>query len=108
MVLEFTVYELKETSTFYNTIFKGGNRPNEFIVVGEETNGFLKLQQVEDYGICFLGDLPIDEFALILPKEDLQIKNKGFGTEVIEFDIPKKYLSLDIIETIQRLHSASD
>lgn len=104
MILEFKVYKLKENSTFYKTIFNGGNRPNEFIVVGEE-GGFYKLQQVEENGICFIGDMPIDEFTLMLPKEDMELKGDGISTEIQEFDIPKKYLTLDIIETIQRLNN---
>ncbi len=100
MILEFKVYELQESSAFYKTIFNGGNRPNEFIVVGEE-GIYFKLQQIDEDGISFLGDLPIDELTLMLPKEDLNHKNNTFA----EFDIPKKYLSLDIVETIQRVNA---
>ena len=104
MILKFIVYELQESSTYYKTIFNGGNRPNKFIVVGEEGSMF-KLQQIEEDGISFLGELTIDEFTIMLPKEDMKLKGDGVSTEIQEFDIPKKYLTLDIIETIKRLNN---
>jgi hypothetical protein len=103
MILEFKLYELKDTSKFYETCFEGGNRPNEFIIVGEES-GFYKTQQVEEDGLCLIGGLPIDEFVMLVPKEDLKLKGDGIGVEMKEFDIPKDYLTLEIVETIQRLN----
>jgi hypothetical protein len=107
MFLEFKLYELKETSKLYNSLVKKENNPNEFVVVGEELENF-KVQQIEgageDIGITLLDGLSIEEFSLLIPKEDLKFKGDGVGVEITELDIPKKYLSLDIVENIQRLN----
>jgi hypothetical protein len=103
MFLEFQILELKESSRLYNSLVKKGNKTNEFIVVGEESENY-KAQQMEDDGICLISGLSIDEFSLLIPKEDLKRKGVEVGIETVELDIPKKYLSLDIIENIQNLN----
>lgn len=103
MNLEFIVYELKGTSRIYDLLFKNVNRPNEFIVVGDES-GMLKVQQVEERGLCLIPGIPLDEFCLCVPEDDLVLKNCQGGVEIREFDIPKEYLSFEIVENIQRLN----
>jgi hypothetical protein len=107
MILKFKTYQLKEGTKMYKDMVEKTNQPNDFIIVGEEMLGSLdcyKAHQIDDRGICFIGGLKIDEFALFIEKKDLKLKD-GLGCEIQEFDIPKKYLTMDIIENIQRLNS---
>ncbi len=106
--LEFRTYQLKEGSKSYNQLIKKGKLHNEFIVVGEES--------VKDYGECFKAVLSSEEGITLLPvklldqamtilKEELELKKDDLpGIETCVIDIPKKYLTLDIVEDIQRLN----
>lgn len=110
MVLEFKTYELKEESGLYKNIVQSANKPNEFIIVGEELIGkeidCFKVQHVGEKGISLISALTIDESALLVPKEDLKLKKDDLpGYEIQEIDIPREYLTMDIIESIQRLNS---
>lgn len=108
--LEFKTYQLKEGTRNYNQLIKKGKLHNEFIVVGEES--------VKDYGECFkalpssdegiklISVLNLREQAMTILKEELQLKKDDLpGIETQELNIPKKYLTVDIIEDIQRLNS---
>lgn len=109
MVLEFKTFVLKEGTSSYNQLVKKMKLHNEFIIVGEE--------KVKDYGECFkvlpssdegIKLLPVDllDQAMTILKKELELKKDDFpGTETCEIDIPKKYLTLDIVEDIQRLNS---
>ncbi|MFW9970252.1 MAG: hypothetical protein ACFFDF_08640 [Candidatus Odinarchaeota archaeon] len=72
MNLEFQIHELKEGSRFYEKLCK--DKPNEFIIVGECKIG-LKVQQVDDNGICLLGGCMLDEFSFYLDQNDLKPTN---------------------------------
>lgn len=108
MKFDFYIYELKEDTKMYDSLVIKANKPNEFIIVGEEKVGdtldCFKVQQVENDTLCLIGGLLIDEAAYLISKTDLQIKTWQYGTEISEFDIPKQYLSLDTIENIKRLN----
>jgi hypothetical protein len=108
MLLEFKVYQLKEGTRTYDSFVKISNKPNDFIIVGEEKLSkdydCYKVQQVYENGICMLGGLMIDEAALLVKKDELELKG-DIGYETQEFDIPKKYLTMDIIENIKRLNA---
>lgn len=110
MILEFNTYELKEDSKNYKMIIKNDSIPNEFIVIGEEmveNTPYYKTHHLDSNGLCLIGGLPIDECAFTIRKEDLRLKTfkDGLGGyEIQEIDIPKEYLTMDIIENIQRLN----
>lgn len=106
--LEFKTYQLKEGTRNYNQLIEKGKLHNEFIVIGEEN--------VKDYGECFKALLISDEGIKLLPlklneqamtilKDELELKKDDLpGIETQELNIPKKYLTVDIIEDIQRLN----
>lgn len=108
MDLEFKVYELKEDSGIYKMAVVDAKKPNEFIIVGEELVGgkldCYKVQQLEDQGIKLLGGMKIDEAAYSIEKNQLKLKGDDISFESTEIDIPRKYLTMKIIETIQRLN----
>jgi hypothetical protein len=103
MKLDFKVYELKKDSKQYPIIIEKFNQPNEFIIVGED-NDWYKVQQIGENGITMIDGLKIDEFCMIVPKEDLELKTENFGVLIQEWDIPKEYLTMTTIENIQRLN----
>ncbi len=110
MILEFKVYKLREDSRMYKkliTDLNKINKLNEFIIVGEESLGedfdCYKVQQLETNGITLIGGLLFDEMTFLIPKNELESKS-NFGYEMQEFDITKEYLTLDIVENIQRLN----
>lgn len=104
MNLEFNIYKLKEDSKQYKTLIEKPNSPNNFIIVGEEKDWY-KAHLIDDRGLCLIDGLTVDEFSLLINKDDLQIKTDGFSREILEMDIPKKYLTTNIIENIQKLNA---
>lgn len=112
MNFEFKTYELKKESRFYKMMVESNNKPNEFIVVGEEVVGTgekaidcFKVHQLDEKGIVLLGGLNIDESAFLIEKKDLQFKKDDLpGIEIQEIDIPMNYLSKRIIKNINRLN----
>jgi hypothetical protein len=107
MILQFKVHELKESSRYYGILFKDENTSNEFIIIGEDSDNY-KAHKVDDRGICLIPGVSMNEFSLIIPKNDFAIKTFHGGIEIREFDIPKQYLDLDTVESIQRLNNLSD
>lgn len=109
MNLEFRTYQLKEGTKNYNKLIQKGKLHNEFIVIGEEN--------VKGYGECFkalpssdegtkLLPVKLNEQAMTILKDELELKKDDLpGIEMCEMNIPKKYLTVDIIEDIQRLNS---
>lgn len=115
MILEFKVLELgKDTKQFkslkaIHKRIKNPNREfvNEFIVVGSESSDnidYYKVQQLSCKGLVLIGGLKLDEISLIIPKSDFIWD----GVTYTEIDIPKEYLDIDIIETIQNLNSIKE
>jgi uncharacterized protein YjbK len=109
MNLEFKIYEVKEGNRSYKQLIEKFNLTNEFVAVGEELIGgkldCYKMHSVDENGIKFIGDLKIDECTMNIPKDDLRLQtDDNFGYNTYEFDIPRKYLTLEAIEEIQRLN----
>ena len=103
MLLEFKLYKASEESKMFKVISKY-NSSNEFIIVGEDGDYF-KVQQLTERGLVMVSDFPLDELAYSIKKKDLFPLSDGIGTDYTEIEIPKKYLNVDLIETIQRLNS---
>lgn len=91
----------------YESEYKACNQQNEFILVGEwekEGTQFYQLQHLGEDGIKLIGGIKIDRSAYLVEKKDviLQVSNDYIFTEL---DIPKEYLTMDVIESIQRLNA---
>ena len=52
-------------------------------------------------GLSLIGGLGLEDTAYLIPKKHFEWD----GSLYTEMDIPKKYLSVDVIENIQRLNS---
>lgn len=109
MLLEFKICKITEDSVLYTLLIEKYNQPNEFIIVGEEENAgveFYQLQHVSVDGIKLLSGIKINKAAYLAEKKEviLPSKNDFISTEL---DIPKEYLTMDIIENIQRLNELS-
>jgi hypothetical protein len=102
MYIEFPIYRLKKDSSTYKRWSEVEYLKNvvdeDFIAVGEENNN-IKLISVDDNGICLIGGLMLDEAAYLVPEMDIE---KTCYIE--EYNIPKKYLSMDTIENIQKVN----
>jgi hypothetical protein len=104
MLLEFKLYEVKESSNLYKLTCAEDSSKNTFIIVGEENERYFQVQQIDEKGLGLISGLKINQAAFIVKKEDIKLKSGGFGYESVELDIPKEYLTLDIIEGIIRLN----
>lgn len=102
MILEFKIYKLKQESKLYKRVVEKDNGLNEFIIIGEEDEYF-EVQQLYENGLIMIGGLKIDESAYCVLKDDLENKVE-LGWEIQEIEIPREYLTMDIIENIQRLN----
>ena len=97
MRLEFDLYKVEDMDEYLKSIIKG----NEFIIVGElmaDNEEYFMCHTITD-GIKLIDGVNIQDFSYRLPKN--YFKKTGVS---VELDIPKKYLTLDIIEDIQRLN----
>lgn len=102
MNIEFNIFKIKPDSDTYNKWSKQEYLKNdinsEFIVVGEEKD-YLKLIPIENNQICLIGGLKLDEVSYLVDKEDVY-----YTSHTGEFDIPKSYLNLDIVDNIKRVN----
>ncbi|KZL88679.1 hypothetical protein [Clostridium magnum] len=110
MNLEFKTYQLKEGTRNYNQLIEKGKLHNEFIIIGEEmVEGYADCYKAipsSDDGLKLISALNLDEQSMKIPKDELELKKDDLpGIETSEFNIPKEYLTVDIIEDIQRLNS---
>lgn len=106
MKLEFNLYKAKENSYLMNLMSKkaNNNMVNEFIVIGK-CGDRVKALPLNENGLRLIGGLKIDEFALRINKTDLEpLSSTGIGIDSIELDIPKEYLTMDIIEEIEKIN----
>lgn len=106
MKLEFKTYKINENSRTWEIItksFKENNKPepvNRFVIVGETgKNKEYWLAHHDD--LLVLSNLKINETAYWIKKEDLTL----IPFEYAEYDIPRKNLTMKIIEEIQRLNA---
>jgi hypothetical protein len=102
MLLEFKVYRIKKESSLWKMVEKY-NHPNEFIVIGENENCYL-CHQLKEEGLRLIAGLNLEQLAYQVPKDDLTLQNSGPGYLTTDLDIPKKYLTIDMIENIKRLN----
>jgi len=102
MLLEFKLYKINTETRLYKIVSEYDNT-NEFIVVGENKTNF-KVHQLTKKGLCLVGGIPLIEMAYSVKKSDLTLLNDGIGVDYTELEIPKEYLTVDVIETIQRLN----
>ncbi|MCR1821271.1 hypothetical protein [Terrisporobacter muris] len=97
MRLEFDLYKVEDIGKNLEGFIQKG----EFIVVGElmvDNEEYFMCHTITD-GIKLIDGVNIQDFSYRLPKN--YFKKTG---ESVELDIPKNYLTLDIIEDIQRLN----
>ena len=106
MKLNFKIYKLKESSKQYNQLIKEGSK-NEFIIVSEDSEmiGYYNAHQLDQNGIMVIGGLNIVECSLLVKKEDLSLDHDGLACTICELDIPKKNLTVDIIDDVKRLNN---
>jgi hypothetical protein len=97
MKLEFDLYKVEDIGKNLEGFIQKG----EFIVVGElmvDNEEHFMCHPIKE-GIKLIDDVNIQDFSYRLPKD--KFEKTG---ESVTLDIPKKYLTLDIIEDIQRLN----
>jgi len=98
MKLEFKIYKINEETFIWKTICKNMKNPvNRFVIVGEvgkEKECYL----AHNDDLLVLSNLKINETAYWVRKEDLTL----IPNEYAEYDIPRKNLTMKIIEEIQR------
>lgn len=107
MDMTFKVYMIKPDSdsakSFEKIAPSLGLASREFVVVGEESLSgrlFKKVIDICSNGqLCLIGGLTLTDSGYYCYPQDLVGTNM-----VVTFDIPKKYLTLEIIETIQELN----
>lgn len=108
MNLEFRIYQLKDESCHWLHL-KKYNDNNKFIIVGEENKhkeilAVLKVHQLDkNHDLKLFPGCKLDEMTLLLEQDQLIPTNK-----YVEFDIPKKAVTLEMIEEIQRLNQVEE
>ncbi|HEY5576224.1 MAG TPA: hypothetical protein VIK34_05845 [Clostridiaceae bacterium] len=105
MDLEFNIYQIKKDSKSYKWLSEVSfnKYDNEFIIVGEVDDNY-RVLQLRDSSLTLFSNVKLDNIALLIKKEDLEFKSDGIGVESAVLDIPRKHLTLDIIENILRLN----
>lgn len=106
MKLEFNIFKINESNKLFKQVSQYNNN-NEFIVVGEEIiDGkeyfkIIQLIQVDEGAIALklIGGLKLDDAAYSIEKMELKMTD-----DFIEYEIPKDYLTIELIETIQMLN----
>lgn len=95
MKLDFKVYKLE------------GNEHDDFIIVGEESlneTPYFRAHKLDDAGLKVIGGLNLIDTALYIEKSKLSVSKDNLGYEIVELNIPGEYLTIDIIENIQKLN----
>lgn len=114
MKLEFRLMKLKENSKFLEIMreqtekLRANNNlrheiKNEFIIVGErniENEEYYKVNQLNENGLSTFGDLDLAFVSLTIPKKEFIWDGETFTV----LDIPKKNLTVDLIDDIKRLN----
>ena len=101
MKLEFDIYKVKEECKLNAFLQSIGE--SEFIVTGKELiedEEHYLLQELNEDGLRLVKGLNIQMTSYRIPKRFLVKKE----FESVELDIPKDYLTMDIVEEIQELN----
>lgn len=110
MKLEFKLYQIKQGTRSYKNLIEKGLIPNQLIIIGEEKindeiDTFLVKPMLDNQIKIFEG-MKINECTMNIKKDELELcKDGGCSYQIAELDIPKKYLTMSIIEDIQRLNN---
>lgn len=109
MQLEFIVREVKKNTKLDIELLRRFDGENQFIIVGEvEVPGYGDCYMVQHIGdeLKLIPGVNIAEQAYTCLKSDLKETGSCFDTAVL--DIPKEYLTLDVVDDILRLNSQCD
>jgi len=106
MNIEFNLFKLKKDSKTYKQWSTKDYMQKELdcdiIIVSEEMLGdklYLRGLTVGEKGLCLIGGLGLEDNGYYIPEEDLE--RTSF---VSEYNIHKKYLSVGMVENIQRIN----
>jgi hypothetical protein len=106
MYIEFNVCKLKPESKslkqLSNLPYTKVTIDTKFIVVGEEPfkdMNFVKLVPIENNLLTLIDGLSLDEVGYGVNEEDIY-----FTQESQEFDVPNKYLTIQMVEEIQKIN----
>lgn len=110
MKFEFKTYKLKQESVLFKLLLENYNITcDEVVIVGDEKIAdeyYYKVIQLCEDGLKLIKSLTIKESSYYAKKEDLVPTNEaGIGTDSVEIEIPAEFLSVSIIEDIQRLNN---
>lgn len=106
MKLEFNIFKINESNKLFKQVSQYNNN-NEFVAVGEEIiDGkeyfkIIQLIQADEGAIALklIGGLKLDDVAYSIEKRELKLTD-----DFIVYEIPKEYLTMELIETIQKLN----
>jgi hypothetical protein len=106
MNIEFIIFKLKKDSKTYQQWSTKDYMQKELdcdiIIVGEEKLGdtlYLRGSTIQDGKLSLIGGLQLNDMAFHVPEEDLEYISCS-----AEFNIHKKYLSMGLVEDIQRIN----
>lgn len=100
MKLQFKLYKLKDK----NNLLKKSNSLNEFIVIDEShayNQDCFRVRQITKSGLIFAENDNLITSSILIPQEKLFWD----GYTYVQFDIPKNFLSLNIIDSIFKLNN---
>lgn len=106
MKIEFNLFKLKKDSKTYQNwstkTYMQKELDCDIIIVGEEKLGdtlYLRGCTIQDDKLSLIGGLQLNDIAYYIPECDLEYTSCS-----AEFSIHKKYLSMGMIEDIQRIN----
>lgn len=106
MNIEFNLFKLKKDSKTYKQwstkTYMQKEIDCDIIIVGEEKLGdilYLRGATIQDGKLSLIGGIQLNDMAYHIPEEDLEYTSCS-----AEFNIHKKYLSMGLIEEIQRIN----
>jgi len=102
MDMTFRICKVKQDSEWAKWCKKSqfnGLEESDFIITGEEDENNYTIEDVPEGSLKLIASFKLGELGYIVPKNDV-IKTNFYAT----YDIPKKRLTVDIIDTINRLN----
>lgn len=97
MKIEFNIYEVTKMDEHLSRLVNS----NEFIVVGEQEEHYL-IHELSEEGLTLVGGINIQDSAYRYPKKYLKLNGNGICRDSVTLNIPINYLTMDIIEDIQK------